>query len=85
MYIGLGIVLLVVRAIMSFAVKDSVSGVDLAMIGYICMGAGALAILLSFLVQAGGRRGAGGYAATRVTHTDPNTGTTIDETHVDPR
>ena len=84
MYIGVGIFLLVVGAILSFAVKDSISALDLTMIGYICMGAGALAILLSFLVQAGGRRsGAGEYNARRVTSTDPHTGTTVDETHVD--
>jgi hypothetical protein len=71
MYIGLGIFLLVVGAILSFAVRDSISAVDLTMIGYICMGAGALAIVLSFLAQAGSRR-AGGYNATRVTSTDPN-------------
>ncbi|MFN8099943.1 MAG: DUF6458 family protein [Dermatophilaceae bacterium] len=85
MYIGLGIFLLVVGAIMSFAVKDSISGVDLVMVGYICMGAGALAIVLSFLAQAGSRRSAAGFDSTRVTQTDPRTGTTIDETHVDPR
>lgn len=84
MYIGVGIFLLLVGAILSFAVKDSISAVDLTMIGYICMGAGALAILLSFLFQAGNRRNVrGGYNATRVTQTDPRTGTTVDETHVD--
>ncbi|MEI2776011.1 MAG: DUF6458 family protein [Tetrasphaera sp.] len=82
MYIGVGIFLLVVGAILSFAVRDSISAVDLTMVGYICMGAGALAIVLSFLVQAGGRR-TGEYNARRVTTTDPNTGTTVDETHVD--
>lgn len=83
MYIGLGIFLLVVGAILSFAVRDSINAVDLTMIGYICMGAGALAIVLSFVAQAGARRGTGGYNATRVTSTDPATGTTVDETRVD--
>lgn len=83
MYIGVGIFLLVVGAILSFAVKDSVNALDLTMIGYICMGAGALAILLSFLVGAQQRGGRGEYNARRVTTTDPNTGTTVDETHVD--
>lgn len=52
MSMGIGIALLVVGAILSFAVKDSVSGVDLTMIGYICMGAGALALILSLVTNA---------------------------------
>ncbi len=52
MTIGIGIVLLVVGAIMSFAVRDSISGVDLSMIGYICMGAGALAVILGLITNA---------------------------------
>ena len=52
MTIGIGIVLLVVGAIMSFAVRDSISGVDLSMIGYICMGAGALAVILGLVTNA---------------------------------
>ncbi len=77
MYIGLGIFLLVVGAIMSFAVRDSISAIDLTMVGYICMGAGALAILLSLVM-----RGGGGYSSRRVTHTDPTTGSQVDETQV---
>ena len=50
MYIGLGIFLLVIGAVLSFAVRDSISAVDLTMVGYICMGAGALAILLSLVM-----------------------------------
>ena len=49
MSMGIGIALLVVGAILSFAVKDSVPGVDLSVIGYICMGAGALALILSLV------------------------------------
>jgi hypothetical protein len=52
MSMGIGIALLVVGAILGFAVKDSVSGVDLSMIGYICMGAGALALILSLVQNA---------------------------------
>lgn len=78
MYVGLGIFLLVVGAILSFAVRDSISAVDLTMVGYICMGAGALAIALSLVL---GR--SGGYSSRRVTQTDPSTGTQVDETHVD--
>ncbi len=49
---GLGIFLLVVGAVLSFAVKDSVAGVNLTMIGYICMGAGALAVILGLITNA---------------------------------
>ena len=43
---GTGILLLVIGAILSFAVKDSVSGVDLELIGYILMGAGVLGLIM---------------------------------------
>ena len=46
---GLGIVLILIGAILSFAVQDRVSGVDLVMIGYVCMGVGVLALLISLL------------------------------------
>lgn len=51
MTIGGGIALIVIGAILSFAVRDSVSGIDLGMIGYICMAAGAVGIILGFVVQ----------------------------------
>ncbi|WNB85700.1 DUF6458 family protein [Cellulomonas sp. ATA003] len=52
MGIGGGIFLIVVGAILAFAVSDSVEGVDLAMIGYICMGAGVLALIIALVVNA---------------------------------
>lgn len=51
MAVGSGIFLLVIGAVMAFAINDSVDSVDLAMIGYICMGAGVLAILISLSVN----------------------------------
>jgi hypothetical protein len=60
MGIGAGIALLVVGAILSFAVRDNVPGVDLSMVGYICMGAGVLALVLSLVLNA---------QATRTKHT----------------
>lgn len=77
MYIGLGIFLLVIGAVMSFAIRDSISAIDLTMVGYICMAAGALAILLSLVMRNGT-----GFSSRRVTQTDPNTGAQVDETHV---
>lgn len=46
MRFGPGIFLLVVGAILAFAVKDSIDAVDLTLVGYIMMGAGALGIIL---------------------------------------
>lgn len=51
MYIGGGITLLVVGAILAFGVKDKVDALDLTAIGYIGMAAGVLAIILSFILQ----------------------------------
>ena len=51
MYIGGGITLLVVGAILAFGVRDRVDALDLTAIGYIGMGAGVLAIVLSFVLN----------------------------------
>jgi hypothetical protein len=51
MGIGLGIFLLVVGAILSFGVRDNLSALDLTMIGYICMGAGALSVILALVMN----------------------------------
>lgn len=83
MYIGVGIALLVIGAILSFALgRDAVEGINLEMIGYICMAGGALAILLSLVMDRG--RGPRGYTSRRVSGTDPATGQRYDEVEVDP-
>lgn len=46
MGIGTSIFLLATGAILAFGVQDSLSGVDLTVIGYILMGAGAIGLLL---------------------------------------
>lgn len=51
MRMGLGIFLLVVGAILTFAVRDSLQGVDLSLVGWICMGAGALALILGIVAN----------------------------------
>ena len=43
----LGIILIVAGAILAFAVERSADGVDLAMIGWIIMAGGALALLVA--------------------------------------
>jgi len=49
---GSGIALIVIGAILAFAVRDSVPGVSLGLIGYICMGAGVLAVILGLVTNA---------------------------------
>ena len=52
MGIGAGIFLIVVGAILSFAVNDHVSGINLVVVGYICMAAGALGLILAIVFNA---------------------------------
>lgn len=52
MYIGGGIFLIVIGGILAFGVKDqSVGNLSLGPIGWICMGGGALAIIISFILM----------------------------------
>ena len=51
MGLGTGIALLVVGGILAFGVKDSFDALDLTAIGYILMGAGVLAIILTLVLQ----------------------------------
>lgn len=51
MGIGGGIALLVIGAILSFGISDRLEGVDLTVIGYICMGAGALMLVLAIVMN----------------------------------
>lgn len=53
---GTGIALLAIGAILSFAVRDVIPGVNLTLTGYICMGAGALAIILGLTMVGQTRR-----------------------------
>lgn len=56
MILGGGFFLIVVGAILAFAVKDSWDAVDLTMVGYICLAAGVLAIIISLVVNAQNRK-----------------------------
>ncbi len=56
MYFGGSIALVALGAVLAFAVQDSLSGVDLVAVGYICMAAGALGILHSLVVNNQRRR-----------------------------
>lgn len=84
MYIGLGIVLLVLGAILAFALDIDIPGIEDDVLGYILILAGLLAIVLSFAF--GRRRAAAeGFTATRTSQVDPATGSRVDRTDVDPR
>jgi hypothetical protein len=61
MGIGAGIALLVIGAILSFAIRGSVPGVDLVMVGYICMAAGVIALIVGLVMNT---------QATRTKHTN---------------
>jgi membrane protein implicated in regulation of membrane protease activity len=82
MYIGLGIALLVIGAILYFAIGTTVvAGINLSVVGIILMVAGVVAIILSFAMR--GRTRAG-YSTVRESQVDPATGTRVDRTDVDP-
>ena len=51
MGIGGGIFLIVVGAILAFAVRDSIDAIDLTMIGYICMAAGVIALIIALVLN----------------------------------
>jgi hypothetical protein len=55
MGIGAGIFLIAIGGILAFAVSDRISGVDLTMVGYILMGAGALGLVLVMMLAQRGR------------------------------
>mgnify|MGYP001213011549 FL=1 len=53
MLVGLGIFLVVIGAIMAFAINTAIDGVDVQMLGWIVMGGGALAIVAGAIQGAG--------------------------------
>lgn len=50
MGIGAGVLLIAVGAILTFAVEYDVAGIDLDVVGWILMGAGALSLIMALLV-----------------------------------
>lgn len=50
MSIGAGVFLIAAGAILTFAVDYDIAGIDLNVVGWILMGAGALALVMSLLV-----------------------------------
>lgn len=84
MWIGLGVVLLVLGAIFAFdVITVDIPGVAENTLGWILIAAGLLAIILSFVMRGTARTG--GYTTTRESHVDPDSGSRVDRTDVDPR
>jgi len=78
---GLGVFLLAVGLILALAVQDTINNVDLTMVGWILVLAGALVIVLT-AVQANRGRSARTVATT--THPDGSQTTTEQRHHHDP-
>lgn len=70
MGIGVGIFLIAIGAILALAVDDTVSGVELAAVGWILVAAGALGILLDLLLFAPRRRVGGAVVEERRVYDD---------------
>ncbi|MBF4614700.1 DUF6458 family protein [Curtobacterium sp. VKM Ac-1376] len=56
MRIGSSIALIVIGAIVAFALDIQLAGIDLRLIGYILMAAGLVLLIISLAVAFGGRR-----------------------------
>lgn len=46
MFVGLGVILIVIGGILAFAVRESVEAVDLVMVGWILIAGGVLSLLI---------------------------------------
>lgn len=69
----------------AFGVSDTGSGVDLVLVGYICMGAGALAVILSLIVSSRRTRSRHTTSVQRRKETIPGAGAGRDATYVERR
>lgn len=76
MSIGLGIFLLAVGAILVYALEVTVDWIDLDMVGYILMAAGAIVVILGIVLMVRRRRS----VATSSTHVDPVNGEQLTRT-----
>ncbi len=82
MYIGLGIVLIVLGAILAFALDIDLPGIEDDTLGWILIIGGVIAIVASFALA---NRRRVGVTTTRESQIDPVTGSRVDRTDVDPR
>ncbi|GAA4184119.1 hypothetical protein GCM10022288_04360 [Gryllotalpicola kribbensis] len=80
MSLGTGIVLFVIGAILAFAVHVQLAWVDLTIVGYILMVAGAVGIILGIILIATRRNRT---VTTSRGYTDPATGERVQRNTVD--
>jgi membrane-bound ClpP family serine protease len=73
MSIGSGIALFVIGAILAFAVNVEVAAIDLNLIGYILMGAGAIIFIIGIVMMARKRQ----TSTTTRSAVDPNSGEAV--------
>ena len=71
MAIGSGIFLIALGAVLAFALNESVDAIDLELVGWILMGAGVLAVIISLIVSAQSRK--------RTTVTESRTSPQVDQ------
>lgn len=79
MSLGGGIFLIVIGAILAFALNVSVSWIDLHMVGYICLIAGIVITIIGIILITRRRTS----RITRSTTIDPNSGQQVDTTRRD--
>lgn len=79
--LGLGIILLVIGAILTFAVSANVEGASLEIIGYILMGAGGIALLVGLFQQVGS--GARGRRVSSTKQVTDDGNTVVEEKRID--
>ncbi len=75
MSIGLGIFLFVVGAILAFALNVQVDWIDLHLVGYLCMGAGVVVVIIGLVLMMRKRQS----VTTVRTDVDPQTGARVDQ------
>ncbi|MGA0566395.1 DUF6458 family protein [Rathayibacter sp. KR2-224] len=79
MSLGGGIFLIVVGAILAFALNINLGWIDLHMVGYICLIAGIVVTIIGIVLLTRKRTS----RITRSTTVDPNTGQQVDSTRRD--
>ena len=79
MSIGLGIFLIVVGAILAFALQVQVDWIDLQLVGYICLIAGVLVTILGIVLLVRRRQS----LTTSRTSVDPVSGERVDATRTE--
>jgi uncharacterized protein DUF6458 len=79
MSIGLGIFLIVVGAILAFALQVQVDWIDLQLVGYICLIAGVLVTILGIVLLVRRRQS----LTTSRTSIDPASGERVDATRTE--